>query len=277
VVGLAGVLSLSGCSFHTGSHSGSSTASTPAAPAVNAPQADKPAQSSAPTPKPAKAKKPLVVGFGDSVPSGGGGCNCVNFVSAYANIVGKTTGVQPGVDNFAVSGSTSADFLDQLSESKIRDAVADATDILIMTGANDYNDAFSQASLGGNVNKLYPPIAAAVEDNVTSAIDKIQDLNSTAHIVLLDYWASMEDGAVAAKDYDATAMAASIACTTSTNDALALAVKATGATYVSTYTAFKGTNGTKDDTALLQPDGDHPDPQGHQVIAEAIAAVYPRG
>jgi hypothetical protein len=125
VVGLAGVLSLSGCSFHTGSHSGSSTASTPAAPAVNAPQADKPAQSSAPTPKPAKAKKPLVVGFGDSVPSGGGGCNCVNFVSAYANIVGKTSGVQPGVDNFAVSGSTSADFLDQLSESKIRDAVAD--------------------------------------------------------------------------------------------------------------------------------------------------------
>jgi lysophospholipase L1-like esterase len=116
-----------------------------------------------------------------------------------------------------------------------------------------------------------------VEDNVTSAIDKIHDLNSTAHIVLLDYWASMEDGAVAAKDYDATAMAASIACTTSTNDALALAVKATGATYVSTYTAFKGTNGTKDDTALLQPDGDHPDPQGHQVIAEAIAAVYPRG
>lgn len=276
VVGLAGALLLSACSLHSGSDSGSTNASTPAAPAA-APQVDKPARTPTPTPKPAKAKKPLVVGFGDSVPAGGGGCDCVNFVSAYANIVGKNTGVQPGVDNFAVSGSTSADFLDQMSDSKIRDAVADATDILIMTGANDYNDAFAQASLGGNVNKLYPPVAAAVEDNVTSAIEKIQGLNSTAHVVLLDYWASMEDGAVATKNYDATAMAASIACTTSTNDALALAAKATGATYVSTYTAFKGPNGTKDDTNLLQPDGDHPDPEGHQVIAQAVAAVYPRG
>jgi lysophospholipase L1-like esterase len=276
VVGLAGVLLLSACSLHTGSHSGSTNASTPAAPAV-APQVDKPVRTPTPTPKPAKAKKLLVVGFGDSVPAGGGGCDCVNFVSAYANIVGKNTGVQPGVDNFAVSGSTSADFLDQLSDSKIRDAVADATDILIMTGANDYNAAFAQASIGGSVSKLYPPVEAAVEGNVTSAINKIQGLNAGAHVVVLDYWASMDDGAVAAKNYDATAMAASVACTTSTNDALAQAAQATGATYVSTYTAFKGANGTKDDTDLLMPDGDHPDPAGHQVIAEAIAAVYPRG
>jgi lysophospholipase L1-like esterase len=284
-IGLTGALVLTGCSFHIGSHAGSTTASTPNVPAVNAPAtpaakataAAPAAAKESPTPKVSKVKKPLVVGFGDSVPSGGGGCNCVNFVSAYAKLVGKDTGVQPGVDNFAVSGSTSADFLDQLSESKIRAAVEDATTILIMTGANDYNDAFDQAGIGGNVNKLYPPVAAAVEDNVTSAINKIQDLNSDAHVVLLDYWASMEDGAVAKKDYDATAMAASIACTTSTNDALALAAKSTGATYVSTYTAFKGADGTKDDTALLQPDGDHPDPQGHQVIAQAIAAVYPRG
>ncbi len=275
-IGLAGALFLSACSLHS-SHSGSTSGSTPAAPAVSGAQAEKPARTPTPTPKPAKAKKPLVVGFGDSVPAGGGGCDCVNFVSAYATDVGKTTGVKPGVDNFAVSGSTSADFLDQMSDSKIWDAVADATDILIMTGANDYNDAFAQASLGASVNKLYPPVAAAVEDNVTSAIEKIQGLNSTAHVVLLDYWASMEDGAVAAKNYDATAMAASVACTTSTNAALVLAAQATGATYVSTYTAFKGPNGTKDDTDLLQPDGDHPDPAGHQVIAQAIAAVYPRG
>jgi lysophospholipase L1-like esterase len=102
-------------------------------------------------------------------------------------------------------------------------------------------------------------------------------LNKTAHVVVLDYWASMEDGKVAAKDYNSTAMAASIACTTSTNAALFLAAEATSATYVSTYTAFKGANGTKDDTNLLQPDGDHPDPAGHLVIAKAIAAVFPDG
>jgi lysophospholipase L1-like esterase len=273
VIGLVGVLVLSACGSGSNGATTSGAAASPDAPTVSA---------VAPTPKrttsqPAKPTKPLVVGFGDSVPAGGGGCNCVNFVQAYANLVGKNTGMQPAVDNFAVSGSTSADFLDQLSDSKIRSAVAEATDILIMTGANDYNDAFDQASLGASISKVYPPVAAAVEDNVTSAINKIQNLNSTAHVVLLDYWASMEDGAVAKKDYDAAAMAASIACTTSTNDALALAAKSTGATYVSTYTAFKGTNGTKDDTDLLQPDGDHPDPAGHQVIAQAIAAVFPRG
>jgi len=272
---MLGVLVLSACGSGSSGGNAAGTAASAALPTVNS--VPEPATPTPATKKAATPKKPLVVGFGDSVPAGGGGCNCVNFVSAYANIVAKNTGGKPGVDNFAVSGSTSADFLDQLSDSKVRAAVADATDILIMTGANDYNDAFDQASLGGSAGKLYPPVAAAVEDNVTSAINKIQDLNSTAHVVVLDYWASMEDGAVAAKDYDATAMAASIACTASTNQALLLAAKATGATYVSTYTAFKGVNGAKDDTDLLQPDGDHPDPAGHQVIAQAIAAVYPRG
>src|ERR1700759_2258652 len=138
-IGLTGVLVLTGCSFGAGSHGGSTTASTPNAPAVNAPSTPTPAAQAplsvkeSPTPKSTpKAKQPLVVGFGDSVPSGGGGCNCVNFVSAYAKLVGKNTGVQPGVDNFAVSGSTSADFLDQLSESKVRAAIEDATTILIM-------------------------------------------------------------------------------------------------------------------------------------------------
>lgn len=278
LVGLIALLPLAAC----GSHSKSTASpeqpaaavptvpSAAAAPHATATQSAAPKAATAPT-------KPLVVGFGDSVPAGGGGCNCINFVSAYATDVGKSTGVKPGVDNFAVSGSTSADFLDQLSDSSIKTAVGKATTILIMTGANDYNDAFDQVSLGASATKLYPPVAEAVQDNVTTAIEKIQKLNSTAHIVLLDYWASMEDGKVAEKDYDATAMAASIACTSSTNNALALAAQATGATYVSTYTAFKGSNGSKDDTALLQPDGDHPDPEGHQVIAQAIAAVYPRG
>jgi lysophospholipase L1-like esterase len=96
-------------------------------------------------------------------------------------------------------------------------------------------------------------------------------------VVVLDYWAAMEDGAVAAKDYDAPTMAASIASTTSVNDALAVAAKATGALYLSTYTAFKGPNGANDPTALLAADGDHPDAAGHQLIARTIYAALPGG
>jgi lysophospholipase L1-like esterase len=87
----------------------------------------------------------------------------------------------------------------------------------------------------------------------------------------------MEDGQVARDDYDKVAMTASLACTDSANAALALAAKATNATYVSTLTAFKGSKGTTDDTSLLASDGDHPDAAGHALIARTIADVFPEG
>jgi lysophospholipase L1-like esterase len=146
-----------------------------------------------------------------------------------------------------------------------------------MTGANDFNDAFDQVSLGAPAAATYAPVATAVQENVTTTVEKIHALNAGAHVVVLDYWAAMEDGAVAAKDYDAPTMAASIASTTSVNEALAVAAKATGATYLSTYTAFKGPNGANDPTALLAADGDHPDAAGHQLIARTIYAALPDG
>jgi lysophospholipase L1-like esterase len=124
---------------------------------------------------------------------------------------------------------------------------------------------------------MYPPVATAVQENVSTIIDKIHALNPGAHVVVLDYWAAMEDGAVAAKDYDPTAMAASIACTSAVNDALSVAAKATGALYLSTYTAFKGPSGTNDPTGLLAADGDHPNAAGHQLIARTIYAALPTG
>jgi lysophospholipase L1-like esterase len=210
------------------------------------------------------------------VPSGTA-CNCTNFVSAYAAMVGAGTNTKPTVDNDAVSGSTSADLVNQLTKSSIQAHVRSASTVLIMTGANDFNDAFDQVSLGAPADATYGPVATAVQDNVATIIDKIHALNGGAHVVILDYWAAMEDGAVAARDYDATAMAASLASTTYVNDALAAAAKANKAIYVSTLTAFKGPNGTNDDTALLAPDGDHPDAAGHQLIARTIYAVLPNG
>jgi lysophospholipase L1-like esterase len=135
------------------------------------------------------------------------------------------------------------------------------------TGANDFNDAFDQVSLGAPAEETYASVATAVEDNVTTTVQKIHSLNASAHVMVLDYWAAMEDGAVAAEDYDVATTAAAIASTTYLNDSLAVAAKATGAVYISTYTAFKGPPGTRDPTALLVADGDHPNAAGHQLIA----------
>jgi lysophospholipase L1-like esterase len=233
------------------------------------------------TPFPSASLKPgkgiNVVGLGDSVPAGGGGCGCVNFVEAYGNIVTTRTEHLSTVNNFAVGGTTSGDVVDELAQPEVQAAVTNATIVLIMTGANDYDDAFDQASIGFDPVAAYAQVATAVQDNVTNTIAKIKKLNSKAHVVVLDYWAAEEDGAVARQQYDPTTMDASIGCTVSVNTALALAAKASGAGYVSTYTAFKGADGKKDDTNLLLSDGDHPNAEGQLVIAQAVAAVYPKG
>jgi len=221
-------------------------------------------------------RDPVVVGLGNSVPSGTA-CSCVNFVSAYAALVAKGNNAKATVDNDAMSGSTSADLVNQLTHGAVQAHLRAATTVLVMTGANDFNDAFDAVSFGAPAAATYAPVATAVQDNVTAVVQKIHALNGSAHVVVLDYWAAMEDGAVAARDYDAATIAASVASTTYVNDALAVAAKATGALYVSTYTALKGPAGTNDPTALLAADGDHPNAAGHQLIARAIYTAVPTG
>jgi len=250
----------------------STTAAGTAAPAVSSTSAP----TTSPATAPAAGKDPVVVGLGNSVPSGAA-CACENFVSAYAAMVSTATNTKATVDNDAVAGSTSADVVNQLTLAAVQAQLKAATTVLIMTGANDFNDAFDQVSLGSPASQAYAPVATAVQDNVTAVVEKIHSLNAAAHVVVLDYWAAMEDGAVAAKDYDAPTMAASLACTTSVNSALAVAARTTNAVYVSTLTALKGPNGTDDPTSLLAADGDHPDAAGHQVIAKAIYAALPKG
>jgi lysophospholipase L1-like esterase len=221
-------------------------------------------------------RDPVVVGLGNSVPAGAA-CGCQNFVSAYAQMVATGTNTKATVDNDAVSGSTSADLVNLLTKSSVQSHLRSATTVLIMTGANDYGDAFDQVSLGAPATETYAPVATAVEDNVTAVVQQIHALNAAARVVVLDYWAAMQDGAVAAQNYDAPTQAAADASTTSVNQALALATKATRAIYVSSYTAMKGPDGTKDPTSLLAPDGDHPNAAGHQVIAQAVYTVLPAG
>ena len=268
---LAASMALAACGSGSTPTAGASTTATTSTTATLSRVAD-----SSPTAAASPVKDPVVVGLGNSVPSGAA-CSCENFVSAYAAMVAAGTNTKAIVDNDAVSGSTSADVVNQLATGSVQGQLRSATTVLIMTGANDFNDAFDQVSLGAPAADSYGPVATAVQDNVTAAVEKIHALNAAAHVVVLDYWAAMEDGAVAAKHYDAGTMAAAVASTTYVNNALSVAAKATGAIYVSTYTALKGPNGAGDPTALLAADGDHPDAAGHQAIARAIYAVLPNG
>ena len=255
----------------------SSTTSSTLAPATSTTGRSAAAAPTATTARPAStAKDPVVVGLGNSVPSGAV-CKCESFVSAYADMVAAGTNTRATVDNDAVAGSTSADVVNLMTKAAVQSHLRAATTVLIMTGANDFNDTFDQVSLGSPANLTYPPVATAVQDNVTAVVQQIHSLNPAAHVVILDYWAAMEDGAVAARDYDPPTMAASVSCTNYVNQALAVAAKATSALYLSTFTAFKGADGKADPTPLLAADGDHPDAAGHQLIARTIYAALPTG
>ncbi len=220
----------------------------------------------------AAARVPVVVGFGDSVPAGAH-CGCPSFLQQYADRVGVATGTRPVVDNLAVDGSTSADLVELTGTDRVRKAVAQATVVVIMAGANDYEEAF-QAVGAGAASSRYEPVAAAVRENVSAAIESIRSVNPAAAVVVADYWAAMEDGAVAQRDYTRTQLSAARQATQSLNDALWSVKSAAGVAWVSTRQAFRDQG--EDDTDLLLPDGDHPNAAGTTVIADALAAVLPR-
>src|SRR5262249_28857935 len=141
----------------------------------------------------------------------------------------------------------------------------------------DFTAPFSDVRDGASESDEYPLAADRVRNNVANAIERIQDLNAHAHIVVLDYWAAMKDGAVARREDSPEAQQQAQDATDAVNQALADAVAQTHVTYVSTLLAFKGPDGDQDPTDLLAADGDHPDAQGHAVIAEALIEALPQG
>jgi lysophospholipase L1-like esterase len=213
-----------------------------------------------------------VVGFGDSVPAGQH-CACPSFVQQYADRVGTRSGTKSVVENLAVDGSNSADLLRLIGTTQGRQAVERATTVVIMTGANDYQAAFKAVAAGGSPAQ-YQQVAARVQSDLTMAVGRIHLLNRRAHVVIADYWAAMEDGQMAQRDYTPAQLTAARQATDSLNAALLAASQATHTAWVSTWQAF---HAQSDVTDLLLPDGDHPNSIGTAVIAEALDAVLPLG
>ncbi|MFI5494750.1 SGNH/GDSL hydrolase family protein [Actinoplanes sp. NPDC051859] len=196
-----------------------------------------------------------VVTLGDSVPSGFA-CECTAFPELYAHHEHASS------VNLAKAGSTSATVRAELDDPAVRAALADADEVLLMVGANDVSDTFTDQD-------AVTAAAADVHTNVRAIIDAIQAVHAT-NVIVLGYWNVVSDGKTALDAYGENGVTASRRATDTINAALAAAAREGGAAYVSTDPAFHGADGAQDPTPLLVADGDHPDSAGHIAIAQLL-------
>lgn len=218
-----------------------------------------------------------MVSLGDSVPSGSQ-CRCTPFPTQYAGKVAAHTGRHTRMINYAFAGATSRSVLQQVGSASVRRTVQSSSTVLVMVGANDFVRPFSRVlHHRQRARAAYRPVAKRVQTNLTATIRSLQRLRPGIRVLVVGYWNVVKDGNVGRRAYGRWGMSKANQATSYANAALGRAVGATRVTYVSTYKPFKGADGTRNPTRLLTADGDHPDAQGHALIAAVLYGAAPQG
>jgi lysophospholipase L1-like esterase len=211
----------------------------------------------------------VVETLGDSVPYGTR-CGCAPFPSLTATRLAALTGPKVISYNDSYPGYGVDHVLAQLtSNSGVRARVRSAHVVVVEIGANDISSSISC----GTSAACYTGRLAHVRASLTRIVSTIRSLAAgrPIGIVLLGYWNVWLDGKYAAAR-GAAYVRASVTGTHVTNALIRSVAQATGSAYADLWLAFRGTT-SRDDTALLAPDGDHPNAAGHAVIASAVLRV----
>jgi acyl-CoA thioesterase I len=206
---------------------------------------------------------PTVVTLGDSVPAGTA-CGCEPFPRLYARMLSP----EARSVNLAQPGYTAVDVQSQIAGGgEVRADLGAASVVIVMAGANDMAQVFGD---GG----AYPAAADRVRAAVTGIVTAVRrERRTPVKIFVVGYWNVVKDGAAGRAAYGSDGLRAAEVATGYGNEALRAAAVQTGAIYVPTEPAFKGADRSRDPTALLAGDGDHPDAAGHEAIAAAIRAA----
>lgn len=218
-----------------------------------------------------------VVALGDSVPFGSG-CSCDNYVTLVGKQLATQRQTEVSIENLSVPGIASRDCLaDVRNTADTRTAIADASVILLHVGANDLdpNLVAKNECYPASNNDCWSDDIAEMGDNVRDIIAECRGLNRDVTVLVLNYWCVVEDGAVGrAISPDFPRNADSI--TKLTNQTLSLVANEMLATYVDIYTPMKGEQGQGDVTGLLAKDGEHPNAEGHKIIADTVLEAIRR-
>lgn len=213
-----------------------------------------------------------VVGLGDSVPSAET-CRCTGYVEQVGSRLEHLTRHSWMVHNDAVGGWTTADVEGDLGSAPTRAHLATADLVLVEVGANDFDldRVDDQGCFPAAGSSCWSSTIAGVRDGLTRIIQGIRSIDHRPdlRIALLGYWNVTVDGSVGralGEDF----VLGSDELTRLVNTTVQQVATATGSVYVDAYTPLKGQTGTRDPTADLLDDGDHPNAAGHTLLTTAV-------
>ena len=238
-----------------------------------------------PTPVPTPSRTPIlapgsatVVGIGDSVTSATV-CGCTAFVESYAANLPAAAGGPAHAVNLGSSGLTAAGLRALMtSPSPTATGVAQGDILLVTIGANDLTPLLARWQASDCTSTCYSPAVAAVGTDLAAILVAAKDLrgHQPTRILVTDYWNVFADGDVARASDGPEYLRWSDELTRALNNTICTVARNAGATCVDLYAPFKG-DGSRNPTALLAADGDHPNAAGNNLISAALMAATPMG
>jgi len=220
--------------------------------------------------RPNAGRTERVVIVGDSVGTATA-CSCRAFGVRLAQLLARQQSETVRVATVARDGQTTAGLVEQLTSDAGTSAQVRAADaVVVVIGANDFDADDAASGCAGAGTSCFSDALAALPTSLDRALSQIRVLGGAkARILVLGYWNVFLDGDVGSH-HGPTYQQTSDALTRKVDDVLHRSALRAAATYVDLYRAFRD-DGTRDDTALLASDGDHPSAAGHQRIAALLA------
>lgn len=224
-------------------------------------------------PAPSSVPPLRVVGLGDSVPAADT-CDCAGFVATAGQSLAAAQGRKVQITNAAVGGFTTSDVGAQLADVDIRASLAAVDLVIVEVGANDFDEGkvYDPTCVDAQASGCYRPEVAAMTKNLAHIVTTAKALNPRAEIVLVGYWNVFRDGEVAAGE-GPTYVQGSTTLTKWVNSLIARVARENAVRYADAVASFKGPDGDQDVTRYLLGDGDHPNSDGHDLIASAVVAA----